>query len=283
MLEEQHPLYKEKLYFDLVGMHWIPDKKVCFCCCVPFPPILKPICSWISPPVLLYETTHAQCVRDMRGHVARLWVVFSPNLNSPKNTHSEPILGSRVSGKIWSQFRFNDELNLASEKWSIGKYEPMKNRGVLSTLKKFTGFHFAPKCSTAKEPSSAWKNSTWHHPTLKGMSHVAFPLPFLDPVVSQEIPKQTYIFHLLKQPDLCWTICTKGIDLATKRAQIQSCRIVSWSFQPLSRLAFVIRSESLEVTVFNHFKELQPQKKGQVCAELPSSTSFFGSQKGVFQ
>ena len=43
------------------------------------------------------------------------------------------------------------------------------------------------------------------------------------------------------------------------------------------------------VTVFNHFKGLPTSlrcstpKKGQVCAELPSSTSFFGSQKGVFQ
>lgn len=118
------------------------------------------------------------------------------------------------------------------------------------------------------------------HPTLKGMSHMAFPLLKMDPVVSQEIPKQ-HTFHLIKQPDLCWTICTKGIDLATKRAQIQSCRIVSWSFQPLSRLAFVIRSESLEVTVFNHFKELHTTPEKAKFAQTCQVPNLFSDLKKV--
>lgn len=157
------------------------------------------------------------------------------------------MLGSRFSGKIGSQFRFNDELNLASEKWSIGKCEPMKNTGI--SWSKSLAFILLQNAPQPRNPLRLEKIPPGTTQLWRGESYGVSVAIFGPGCFTGNSKTNIHVF--VKQPDLCWTICTKGIDLATKRAQIQSCRIVSWSFQPLSRLAFVIRSESLEGSPFS--------------------------------
>ena len=130
MLEEQHPLYKEKLYFDLVGMHWIPDKKCVFVVAFHFHPFwtpsvhgFRPPSSFTKPRMLNAFVTWEDTLRGWGWCFLQTSTVWKTHLPSQ-------FWGAVERGKIGSQFRFNDELNLASEKWSIGKNESMKNRGI---------------------------------------------------------------------------------------------------------------------------------------------------------
>lgn len=176
-----------------------------------------------------------------------------------------------MMNSIWH--RKNDQLANVSQS-KIGEYfeanhwlsfcnKMLHSQGTLFGLKKF---HLA-------------------HPTLKGMSHMAFPLPFLDPVVSQEIPKQTYIpfgttrpvlNHLHKGHRSC---CEKSTNPELSHCFLELSSVES----PGIRDSFTILGG---VTVFNHFKGLppyvlNPQKRPSL-RRIAKFQIFFWTQKGVF-
>lgn len=196
MLEEQHPLYKEKLCFDLVGMHWIPDKKYVFVAAFHFHPFwtpsvhgFRPPSSFTKPRMLNAFVTWEDTLRGCGWCFLQTSTVRKTHLPSQcwgavLVAKLGPNLGSMMNS-IWH--RKNDQLANVS-RWKIREYleanlwlsfcsKMLHSQGTLFGLKKF---HLAP-------------------PNFEGVSHMAFPLPFLDPVVSQEIPKQTYMF-LLSNP-----------------------------------------------------------------------------------
>lgn len=259
MLKEQHPLYKEKLYFDLVGMHWTPDKK-CVFVAFHFHPFrtpsvhgFRPPSSFTKPRMLNAFVTWEDTLRGCGWCFLQTSTVRKTHLPSQfwgavLVAKLGPNLGSMMNS-IWH--RKNDQLANVSQ-WKIGEYleanhwlsfcsKMLHSQGTLFGLKKF---HLAP-------------------PNFEGDESYGVSVAIFGPGCFTGNSK-TNINVFVKQPDLCWTICTKGIDLATKRAQIQSCRIVSWSFQPLSRLAFVIRSQSLEGSPFSTIsKSYNPQNKAK--------------------
>ena len=279
MLEEQHPLYKEKLYFDLVGMHWIPDKKCVFVVAFHFHPFwtpsvhgFRPPSSFTKPRMLNAFVTWEDTLRGCGWCFLQTSTVRKTHLPSQfwgavLVAKLGPNLGSMMNS-IWH--RKNDQLANVSQ-WN--------NRGI--SWSKSLAFILLQNAPRPRNPLRLEKIPPGT-PNFEGDESYGVSVAQNGPGCFTGNSKTTYIpFDKTTRPVL--NHLHKGHRSCYEKSTNPE---LSHCFLELSTVESPGIRDSVRILGGHRFQPFQRvtynPRKGQVCADLPSSKSFFGSQKGVF-